>query len=324
MRRLIWGAVMLAVAGCSPPTPLGVYRLPIQTGPESLELRTLLVRQEGDTLVLRDALDDQELARATAATSWLGEPMPYEFGSLNGFPFTLYLRDGVLEDVVARPWATQPMPPIVEGRTSITLARLTSAAGEMSLFKAGELLFSAKEVDPPASDAVPDPLVVLGSVSGAGLVLRPDASDGAEWRDAVSAQVPHAPEMKLACGRTLRSLYRSAPGARVSVPAGSFDAVHVTEIVDVCPGSLEEPTVWKVERWYVPGVGPVRLLATLSDGRAREYRLVETNASGKGQSLWPLEPGTWWQWTVIAPDGTVVDDAAEVRVGAVEERTFPL
>lgn len=324
MRR--WAGLLagvVAMAGCSPPVPLGVYRLPVQTGAESLQLRTFFVRIEGEDLVLRDVARDEEYGRAMSRSSWMGEPQPYSFGRLGGYPFTLYVRDGVLEDVETRPWQTQPVPPLVAGELSATLAVVGSDAGELKLLRAGELLFAEAPVTPPASDSVPDPLLVLGSVAGAGLVLRSDAIAGAEWKDAVSAQVPLAPEKTMSCGMPLRSLYRSLPASTVSVPAGDFDAVHVMEIVDVCPGSTLAPTVWKVERWFAPGVGPVRMLATLSDGRMREYLLVGTNATGGGEALWPLTEGTWWDWQVLDPDGNVVQEAARVEVRSVQERAFP-
>lgn len=317
-------ACVMAAIGCSAPVPLGVYRLPVQTGTESLQLKTFFVRLEGEELVLRDVGRDEEFGRAISRTSWMGEPQPYSFGKLGGYPFTLYVRDGVIEDVETRPWQTQPVPPLVSGELTATLAVVGSDGGELRLLKAGDLLFAEAPVTPPASDAVPDPLVVLGSVAGAGLVLRGDAPSGAEWKDAVSAQVPVAPEKAMACGMPLRSLYRSMPASSVTVPAGDFEAVHVMEIVDVCPGSTLAPTVWKVERWFAPGIGPVRMLATLSDGRMREYLLVETNASGDSQALWPMTQGIWWDWQVLDPDGNVVKEAARVEVRSADERVFPL
>jgi len=156
---------VMAAIGCSAPVPLGVYRLPVQTGAESLQLKTFFVRLEGEELVLRDVGRDEEFGRAISRTSWMGEPQPYSFGKLGGYPFTLYVRDGVIEDVETRPWQTQPVPPLVSGELTATLAVVGSDGGELRLLKAGDLLFAEAPVTPPASDAVPDPLVVLGSVA---------------------------------------------------------------------------------------------------------------------------------------------------------------
>lgn len=311
------------LAGCGASVPLGVYRLPMQTGDESLQLRTLLVRLEGQELVLRDAFQDKEIGRASAGVSWMGEPRPHQFGKIQGFPVTLYVRDSVLEDVESRPWQTQASAPLVPNEVSVSIATLTSSSVEMRLLRAGDLVFANEPVVSPEPDAIPEPLTVLGSVAGAGLVVREDAAKGAEWKDSISAFVPFDPSKTLACGAPIRSLYRSAPGAKVWVPAGEFDAVHVTEIVDACPGSTEEPTVWTIERWFAQGTGPVRMLATLSDGLTREYLLVGTNADGSAGSIWPLEKGLWWDWQVLDPDGNIVQDAVRVEVTSVVERSFP-
>lgn len=323
-RTAVASAILVGVfSGCGPSVPLGVYRLPMQTGDDSLQLRTLLVRLEGQDLVLRDVFKDKEIGRTSAGVSWMGEPRPHQFGKVDGYPFTLYLRDSVLEDIEARPWQTQPSAPLVPSAETVTIATLSSVSSEMKLLRVGDLVFANEPVLSPKPDAIPEPLTILGSIAGAGLILREDAVNGAEWKDAVSAFVPYDPSKTMTCGVPIRSLYRSAPGAKVWVPAGEFDAVHVTEIVDVCPDSTVEPTVWTIERWFAPGIGPVRVLATLSDGHTREYLLVDTSADGSATSIWPLDQGLWWDWQVLDSDGNIVQAAVRVEVTSLVERSFP-
>lgn len=324
-RTAVVSAMVIGVwiGGCGPSVPLGVYRLPMQTGEESLQLRTLLVRLEGQELVLRDAFIDKELGRASAGISWMGEPRPHQFGKIGGFPFTLYVRDSVLEDIEPRPWQTQASAPLVAHQDTVSMITLASSSGKMKLLRAGDLVFANEAVESPPADATPEPLTILGSVAGAGLVLRDNATSASEWKDAVSVFVPYERTKTLTCGAPIRSLYRSVPDVKVWVPAGEFDAVHVTEIVDACPDATIEPTVWTVERWFAPGVGPVQMLATLSDGRTREYLLMETNVDAGGASVWPLEQGHWWDYQVLDSDGNVVQERARVEVTEVVERSFP-
>lgn len=315
-------AALVVPIGCSTPIELGVFRMPVQTGERSLALRTMLARLEGEELVLRDAVADAEFGRALARGSWMGELQPYRFGKQNGYPLTLFVRDGVMEDVEQRPYETQPVPPLVtEARLSV-ITLLATGGEKATLLRAGGMTFADGPLASPASDRTPSVLQALGSISGGGIVLRDDAVEGAEWKDAVSTLVPLARTRPMMCGAPFRSLYRSLPNARADVPAGSFDAVHTTEIIDACPDSPEEPGVWSVERWFAPGTGPVQIFLTLDDGKTREYRLVATNASGDPAALWPLQEGFFWEFEVTDGDGAQAGTTRLEVVGR-KERGFP-
>lgn len=323
--RYRWLVGLLALGACVPPTPLGVYRMPLPDGSGGIELRTIIARIESDELVLRDARLDEEFARGESEFAWDGQPMPFHFDEPKGDPLTLYVRDAVLEDTKARPYTTIPISPLIASVDSVSLATLVSGEVRRDFFTVDSWVFADAAEPQPALDAVPGPLEIMNSPSGLGFVISGKLdSVETEWRDAMRSAVPSDPRRAIPCGAPLESTYRSKPAQVVDVPAGTWSTVFVTEIIDSCRTAVPAGVfVFRIERWFAPGVGPVKMAYTASDGRRREYRLIETNVAGVGASLWPLVVGNRWVYRVYGPDGAVVQDRAEVTVESRVDRKFP-
>ncbi len=315
--------VGLLAAGCAAPVPIGVYRMPVQTGTRSVELDTLLVRQEDADLVLLDVRTGQELARGAAQYDWNGTPEPYVMTE-GAFPLMFYLRDGVIEDAGSRPYATMPDPPLAPKATSVRRVTLESQGSRLVLNAVNGYVFADVAHAQPSLTQTANTLAVLDSVSGGGLWLPPDPAKATSWHDAFSTAVPPDATKPLACANPLVSTYRVLGEESVDVPAGHFQALHLMEVVDSC--LRRAPTdvkVYEVDRWLVPGTGPVKLTYQASDGRVREYRLVSAHVTGGGSAPWPLDAGDSWTFEIDGPDGAVVDPAAVVKVESVNEVTFP-
>lgn len=322
--RLGWGALagLLGVA-CAPPVPIGVYRLPVQTGDAKVELRTMLVRTEDPDLVLFDAGAGREFGRGQAQYAWDGTPEPFVLRQ-KPYVMSIYVRDGVIEDAVARPWATAPAQPVLEGVDSLVRVTLVSGSARLVLGVAGVAVFGDGARAQPAPDAVAGPLEILDSVAGVGLTLPADAPQSASWRDALSAAVPPDATRPVACASPLVSVYRTFPGEAVEVPAGKYVALRVVEIIDSClqrsPADLQ---LFEVDRWYAPGVGPVKMRYQARDGKWREYALVHAEVAAGADGLWPFAAGNAWTYEVRGPDGAVVDPAARVAVEKLENVRIP-
>jgi hypothetical protein len=319
-----WAAALVGVAGCTVTTPVGTYRLPIQAGEREVVLGTFVARLEDMALVLLDAETGAEFGRGLSRYRWNGQPEPFVLRE-GRFPVSVYLRDGVFQDAVARPWATAPSPPVEAEAEAIVRARLVEGARSTTFFASEGSLFASEAASQPEPSDTAPVLDVLNSPAGAGLVLPTALAPGLAWKDAVSTLVPPDPSRAVPCGRALVSTSRVEAEERVTVPAGVFDAVRVGERPDSCLHAAPEAVkVYAIERWYARGVGPVRMRYQASDGLWREYLLVGYVEGAPGAtSPWPLEAGRSWTYEVRGPDGAVLDRAATVRVEAATRVGFP-
>lgn len=316
-------AIVFGLAACAVPQPVGVYRLPIQTGPRSVELKTVVARLEEPSLVLLDVATGAEFGRGVVKRRWNGTAEPIVVRD-QPFPVSLFLRDGVFQDALPRPWNTAPAPPIDLALDRVDRFELTHGASRLVLDRAGAELFGEVPQPQAAPDAVADVLDVLGSPAGAGLVLPTGDSAPATWRDAYSAAVPPDATREVPCAASIVSTYRNEGAERVSVPAGEFDTTRVSETIDSClHAAPEQVRVYAIVRWFALGVGPVKVRYQASDARWRTYELVARDVPIGAASPWPLEQGATWTYRVIDPDGVVVSDAEVVRVDKAETVAFP-
>lgn len=317
-RRVGLGMLLFGMA-CTVPTPLGLYRLPME-GPGGVELRTLLVRVEGNTLVLYDAQANQELGRASSQATWADDTVPFAFEEPKGDPLTLYVRDGVLEDAQPRPWSVIPVPPLVRDVDRVHRVTLASNGVERTFVAVGGRIFAEQAEPQPALSARLTPLEVLNSVAGVGLALPPPGTRDSEWRDAMSYAVPPLPGAALPCGRPIVSLSRHGGMSVTTVPAGTFETLVIDEIIDTCrQPQMPELLIFEYQRTFAPGLGPVRLSYTGSDGKKRRYLLTSTNVVAGGNALWPLAMGNSWTYEVHDENGQIVGAPVEMRVVRDEE-----
>jgi len=309
-------SALVAGQGCGRSQPLGVYRLPVPTGPGAVALRTVLAQVSGSELVLSSGIDGTPFARGSADIGWDGEPRtPFSLSGPGASRLRVSLRDGVMQDVDPRPYAVAPQPPVDDTADSVTRWRLVSGAVERTLVQAGAELFAESPEAQPASGSTPVPLEVLGSVAGAGMDLPAQVGAGFVWKDALSTAVPPSPSLALPCAAPLVAALRSTPGETVQVAAGTFTAVRVVEVVDACPGAAPVALrVFRIDRWFAPGVGPVRIFLTPSDGQIRDYGLVSSVLQGGGGGLWPMAPGNVWTFEARGPDRKTIGAPMEVRV----------
>ncbi|MFM2152411.1 MAG: hypothetical protein RL199_846, partial [Pseudomonadota bacterium] len=170
---------------CSVREPVGVYRLPLQTGDREVSLKTMLARLEDGALVLFDAEAGREWGRADARYAWDGSAEPFELRR-KPYPLVVHLRDGVLEDTDERPWATVPVRPLDAAGTRVVRARLRSGAEVLEVWNAGGTLFTTVGAAQPMDDAVARPLALLGSFATSGLVLPSNLASASTWHDAMS------------------------------------------------------------------------------------------------------------------------------------------
>lgn len=317
--------VVVLLVACSPSTPAGIYRIPVQISADEVELRTFIVATEPRTLVLYDGRDGSLFGRGLASPGWSMQVQPHEFDVPNKHPLLLVVRDGLLEDVGERPYRRLPIKPLDSESDTVTRIELESGDVKRTLFRAGDHLFTDVVEQQVRSDAVPNPLSVLNSVAGQGLVIPPfeDGDVESEWRDAVSSVIPNDPEKAMPCGASLMSVYRRHKRESISVPAGEFDAIRVTETIDACRSEdPAEVTVFRVERWFVPGLGPVRLTLDADSGGTRDYQLLKFDVSSNDGAIWPLSKGNRWVFEVTDGGGNA-KGPMEVRVRDVRHITAP-
>lgn len=325
MQRLVLPVLLLGFAsaaftGCSQSSPVGVYRLPVQVGPAEVELRTFLVAREAHALLLHESEEGRLFGRGLAKYGRELHPDAYSFDVPREHPLVLVFRDGLLEDVGERPYRRVPHAALEPDTDRVRRIVLSSAGVRRTFVSAGGHLFAESPEPQPQLDETPPLVTVLNSVSGAGLVLLPTGPT-MEWRDAFTALLPPDLTTHAICFAPLISLYRLQQPDRVNVPAGDFLAHRITETVDACRQTPPaEVRVFRVSRWFAPGVGPVRVSMAMSDGRTREYRLLSHRVRGAdGTAKWPLEEGAAWTFEVLGPDGTPVRDPEELRVESVRE-----
>lgn len=316
-----WWPLLLLMIACGAPVPLGVYRLPVQTGPEEVELRTFLLAGDARQLELYDGRDGRLFGRGDSGFSWGYEPKPYEFEVPAEFPLSLFLRDSLVEDAMPRPFPKMPVAPIEAGAESLRRAMLEAAGEGLELTIAGNQIFADRAAAEPDQDETPSLITVLNSVSGAGIVLPRAANAGREWRDAMSTAMPPDGSRPMPCAAPLVSVLRSSLEV-VDTPAGEFHALKVVEAVDACRFADAEPQVFRVERWFAEGVGPVKILYVASDGLRREFLLVDHDVRSGSAEIWPLEQENRWTYEVRNARGDVVESAVELKV--VEHREVRL
>lgn len=310
------------LAACSPSSPAGVYRIPVQVGEDAVELRTFIVANEPRTLVLYDGRDGSLFGRGLASPGWGMQVQPHEFDVPRDRPLLLVVRDGLIEDVGERPYRRLPMKPLDPEGNTLSRIRLVSGNESRTFFSVADQLYAEKAEAQPEGAAPPNPLIVLNSVAGQGLSFLPQGA-GPEWRDAMSTAVPFDPTQALPCGAPLVSVYRRSDPERVQVPAGEFEAIRITEIVDACQTDAPmEVKVFRVERWFVPGLGPVKLSFESAEGGRSEFRLLESNVSSNPSMLWPLEAGNRWLFEVEDGARNLLDPV-EVQVDDVRSISAP-
>jgi hypothetical protein len=296
----------LVVAGCAVPSPVGVYRMPLQTGPREVRLGTVVAHMESTVLVLWDASTGEEIGRAPTRRRWDGRPEPFELRD-EPFPVSVYLRDGVLEDAIERPWPTVPMQPLVAGAAVLEHVTLASEGETALVWLVEGNLFAEQASEQPASDAFAPSLSVLTGFTGSGINLPKDPLTASTWRDAVSTAIPPDAAHEVSCAAPLVGTYRATGPERVSTPAGTFDAVRIVEYLDSClQGDPASVRVQVLERWFAAGVGPVRMRYQGADGLWHDYLLTETNAAQSGGALWPLETGLHWRFNLHDASGALV------------------
>lgn len=319
-RPLPFFALLLSLSllsACSPSRPVGIYRLPVPKSEGGVELRTFIVAAEPRTLLLYDGRDGSEYGRGLAAGSWGATVQTHRFDVPASSPLLLIHRDGVLEDLAERPYRQLPARALSEDIDSLYRVKLSSGGESLYLNSVEGQIFADLAEAQLEDESIPNLLQVLNSVAGQGLLLTVFEESG-EWKDAMSSAVLYDAELPLPCGASLLSVYRARP-ERVSVPAGEFDAIRITEIIDAC--HKEDPAkvhVFRVERWFAPGVGPVQLELEGELGGSRRFQLRESKlaagASGASESedgadatgatkLWPLDQGNTWVFEVSDQHG---------------------
>jgi hypothetical protein len=314
-----WWWLPGALLACSTSQPVGSYRLPFPTSPTSVELVTVLARTNGDQLILFNTATDSVFATGTGNLSAWDTTVPYDFTVPAGDPMQLITADGVLQDAATRPYKTMGIPALDPSATSVTRVTLTSGTDQRVIVSSGDNLFEETAETQPSLSETPGPLFALGSVAGVGLTLPPNFDIPTQWSDAMSTYVPPSPTQALPCGAPLVAAIRSTGPVSVTVPAGQFQAIHVTEIITTCqqpnPPNL---LVYEIDRWYAPGVGPVQMTYEDSNALTHTYELVAWQVSSGGTNDWPLAVGNSWTYEVLDPTGTAVSAPVTVAVSNVD------
>ena len=144
------------------------------------------------------------------------------------------------------------------------------------------------------------------------------------WHDAITTYIPPAPTNALPCAAPLASTYRTLGPTSLQVPAGTFQAVHVAEIIDICQQpNTPELLVYEIDRWFTAGVGPVQLAYTDSNSAVHEYRLTAYRTGGRNTDLWPLEVGNSWTYEALDATGAAVGTPITVTVTTTTTVTQP-
>jgi hypothetical protein len=313
-----WWCLGLLTTACISPSPLGAYRLPVQSGAASVELHTFLASIDGSDLVLFDVGAGKEFARGHGQLYSQDGASPYQFTAPSSYPLSLELSAGVLQDVASRPYKTLPISPMDLSATSVTRVSLTSGTELRTLVTSGGVYYSDLAEQQPAVTDLPGPLFVLGSVAGTGLIIPVDAATTTTWHDAMTTLAPSDPAKAAFCGAPLIATIRSTLGVSVQVPAGTFQAMQITETIDACQQPHPaDVLVYEMDRWFVAGVGPVKMTYKGADAKVREYDLVSSQVSGDAAALWPLQANNRWTYQVHGPDGAAVGAPVDVTVSAV-------
>ena len=319
-----WWIGLLSLVACSQTTSLGSYRLPVPLSANSVELMTVLVKTSDVQLVLYDTEHDVVYATGHGQLSTASAIMPYDFTIPEGAPFRLVVSDGVLQDGTPRPYTSEAIASLSSGAKSLARITLSDGTGQRVIVSSGGNLFTEVAEPQPLLGMTPGPLFALNSVAGDGLVLPPGFDSVQQWHDAISTYIPPNPKNALPCAAGLVAAIHSASPASVTVPAGTFDAAHVTEVIDTCrQPSPPDLRVYQVDRWFAAGVGPVRMSYLDSNSGTHDYRLVSFHMTGSDKGFWPLEAGNSWTYEVVDPTGAEVGTPVTVTVANVAIVTQP-
>jgi hypothetical protein len=314
--RIGWLA-LVGLTACSQAEYLGSFRLPMPASTTSVSLVTVLAKEDDGWLVLYDTAQKKELGRGRGDLSSLDPTMPFAFDVPAGAPLQLLAVDGVLQDVETRGYQTIPLTSLQSGARSVTRLTLTEGSDTLKLVSAGGALFAEAPASQPATTDTPGPLFALNSVAGVGLALPAKFETVANWHDAITNYVPPNAQMPIACAAPFVSASRTASTIAVDVPAGHFDTLPVVEVVDNCQQpNPPELLVYRVDRWFAAGVGPVWMKYTDSSSHVHEYRLTSSHVTGGSKEMWPLQAGNTWTYEVHDATGAVVNPAAVVTVSA--------
>lgn len=314
--RYGWLGLVGLVAACSQAESLGSYRLPMPgSSSSSVALVTVLAREDEGSLILFDTSTSQELGRGRGDLSLMDPTAPFVFSVPASEPLQLVAVDGVMQDVASRAYQRVPLAPLEVGASSVRRITLSSDSDRLELVATGGALFTETAAVQPANLETPSPLFALSSIAGAGLALPSHFETAPTWRDAISQLVPPDPKMPIACAAPFVSTSRTESVAGIDVPAGHFDAVRVVEVMDNCR-QPNPPTllVYRVDRWFARGVGPVRLMYTDSASRVHEYRLKEFHVAGGSLDVWPLDEGNSWTFEIVDGAGAPLAPAATATV----------
>jgi hypothetical protein len=310
--------------GCSSTTTLGAYRVPVQTSDTDVTLKTVLVYTDGAEMVLYETKDAQEFARGRGQIYSETSVSPYRFKIPDRFPLALVVNEGVLEDSTAHPFRKMPLPPLEEGAESVTRVTLSSGSEQRTVVVSGGNIFSEVAETQPLETDLPGPIFALNSVAGTGLWFPAQAETLATWRDAVTSLAPPDPGRASFCVAPLVATMRARTNVDVEVPAGKFKALQVTELIDACQqDQLAEVHVLEIDRWYVAGLGPVKMAYLAGDGLTREYALISSQVTGASNSPWPLEANNRWTYEVRGTDTKVVGGPIDIVVSEVKTVALP-
>ncbi len=316
--------VAFCVIGCSTQVPLGVYRLPVQTSPNTVDIKTVLVRTDPRNMYVFDAATGTDIGKGVTDGSGMADSVPFTFSAPPDYPLSLTLSADVLQDNGTRPYATLPIVPLDPGGDHVVRVTLASGAEVRTVISSGGVLFTEAAEPQPELSTLPSPLFAMSSVAGTGLLLPTDAASGTLWRDGVSQLVPPDPKAALPCAAPFVASITSTPNVTIQVPDGQFQTLKVVEILDACV-QPQRPAlkVFQIDRWYAPGVGPVQMTYTGSDSKIRSYVLTSHTIQSAGSALWPLSEGNSWTYEVRGADGTIVSPSVDVAVRSVSSVSAP-
>jgi hypothetical protein len=321
--RALWCSV-LGLAACSQVTPVGSFRLPVPTSSTSVVLMTVLAKTTDTTLVLYDTEHQQVFGEGRGNLSGWDATIPYQFTVPAGNPLQLTLAEGVLQDIGSRPYKTVAIQALDVGVTSLNRVTLTAGTDQRTFVSTGGNIFTETAEPQPMPSETPGPLFALSSVAGVGLTIPDGFDTPTNWTDAISAYIPPDPMEPIACAAPLVSAIRSLGPVSVTVPAGTFQAMHVTEVIDACnQPSMAQVLVFQIDRWYAAGVGPVQMSYIDSLSNTHVYKLQSSVLTTHDSSWWPLDQGNSWTYQVLDPTGMPAMAPDTVTVTNVNVVTQP-
>jgi len=323
MCKACLGCCLLALAACAQSQSVGSFRLPVPTSSTSVALMTVLAQQQDSNLVLFDTVTNSRYGTGKAQLSNTDEVVPYLFTVPSDAPLDLQLGNDVLQDQAQRPYSTGPIPAMEQGANSVVRVTLSSDGDTRVVVSSGGYYFTESAEAQPALTDNPGPLFVLDSISGDGLWLPSGFSTTPTWKDAISTYIPANPSMPLSCPAPYVSVMKTSGPTTVKVPAGTFQAIKVAEIIEGCSQpSPPDLLVYEIDRWYATGVGPVRMEYMDSNAIEHNYQLVSDSLPSNDKSYWPLGENNSWTYAMLDEAGNTVHAPVTVSVSAVSTVSF--